>query len=156
MQEKRIVRFMGTDLDGRLPVERALRKIKGIKFMLSKAICISANIDSRKKMGLLSDEELRNLENAIKNPKLPSWLLNRRRDRETGEDLHLVGSQLDLKKMEDISFLKKIRAYRGIRHELGLPVRGQRTRSSFRTQRTVGVSRKKALTAKKESEKSEK
>jgi small subunit ribosomal protein S13 len=45
---------------------------------------------------------------------------------------------------EDLNRLRKTRSYRGIRHELGLPVRGQRTKSSFRTGRTIGVSRKKA------------
>jgi hypothetical protein len=40
-----------------------------------------------------------------------------------------------------------MRAYKGVRHELGQPVRGQRTRSSFRTQKTVGVARKKVVAA---------
>jgi small subunit ribosomal protein S13 len=39
--------------------------------------------------------------------------------------------------------LKKIRAYRGLRHERGLKVRGQRTKSTGRRGSTVGVSRKK-------------
>ncbi|HDD46536.1 MAG TPA: 30S ribosomal protein S13, partial [Candidatus Aenigmarchaeota archaeon] len=42
----------------------------------------------------------------------------------------------------DINFMKKIKTYKGIRHALGLPVRGQRTRSSFRKGRTIGVKRK--------------
>ncbi len=44
--------------------------------------------------------------------------------------------------------MRKIRCYKGIRHETGQPVRGQRTRSSFRTQKTVGVVKKKAQPAK--------
>jgi small subunit ribosomal protein S13 len=44
----------------------------------------------------------------------------------------------------DINELKRIKCYRGIRHAAKLPVRGQRTRGSFRTGKTVGVSRKKA------------
>ena len=70
-------------------------------------------------------------------------MLNRRKDPVTGEDMHLSESDLTMGVRQDIEFLKKIRAYRGIRHELGLPVRGQRTRSSFRKGRTVGVQRKK-------------
>lgn len=79
----------------------------------------------------------------------PSWLLNRRKDVETGENSHLSGVALDLKKREDINRLRKIKSYKGFRHELGLPVRGQRTRSSFRRNKTVGVSKKKAMEAKK-------
>jgi len=73
--------------------------------------------------------------------------VNHRKYIETGKDLHVVGSELDLKKREDINFLKRMRAYRGVRHEFGLPVRGQRTRSSFRTQKTVGVAKKKVIAA---------
>ena len=75
---------------------------------------------------------------------------NRRKDLYTGKDLHLIGSEIDLIKREDINLLKKIRAYRGIRHEKGLPVRGQRTRSHKRTGLTVGVIRKKEMAKKKE------
>lgn len=40
-----------------------------------------------------------------------------------------------------------MRAYRGVRHQHGLPVRGQRTRGSFRKNKTVGVQKKKAMAA---------
>jgi small subunit ribosomal protein S13 len=112
--------------------------------MFSRAICTVSGIDPDKKMGSLDEDELKNLENCIKTAELPKWLLNRRKDRETGENTHIVGSSLDLKIREDVNLLKSIRSYRGIRHELGQPVRGQRTRSSFRTQRTVGVAKKAA------------
>jgi small subunit ribosomal protein S13 len=142
---KRIVRLLATDLDGELNVGRALKKIKGIGFVFSRAICTISGIAPEKKIGTLSEEELKKLEDCIKNPaELPKWLLNRRKDWESGIDAHLVGSSLDLRKREDINLLKRIRSYRGIRHELGLPVRGQRTRSSFRTQKTVGVTKKTA------------
>ena len=53
----------------------------------------------------------------------------------------------------DIDKLKKIRCYRGVRHMQGLPVRGQRTRSSFRKSgKTVGVSREKAARTKQKKE----
>ena len=69
--------------------------------------------------------------------------MNRRKDCYTGKDLHLIGADIDLTKREDINRLKKIRAYRGIRHELGLPVRGQRTRANGRRGLALGVSRRR-------------
>ena len=148
MAVKKIVRLLATDLDGELTVRRALRRVKGIGFMFSRAICKISGVDPEKKIGSLNEEELKKLENCVKNPtaegNFPKWLLNRRKDMESGKYIHLVGSALDLRTREDINLLKRIRSYKGIRHELGLPVRGQRTRSSFRTQRTVGVTKKTA------------
>ncbi len=145
---RRIVRFLSTDLDGNMSVYTALRKIKGISHMFSNAICMSTGVDAKKKLGTLNESDLKILENAIKNPSfLPSWMLNRRKDIEAGKDAHLIGSNLDLVRREDINFMKRIRSYKGVRHELGQPVRGQRTRSSFRTQKSVGVSKKGAKQA---------
>jgi small subunit ribosomal protein S13 len=62
-------------------------------------------------------------------------VLNRRIDFETGEKGHLTGSDLDLKKEFDIKRLKKIKSYKGLRHNVGLPVRGQRTKANFRRNR---------------------
>jgi small subunit ribosomal protein S13 len=145
---KRIVRIMSTDIDGTMPLERALRKIKGISFMFARSVCIATNADGKKKIGLMADQEIKNIEEFIKQPKLPAWMLNRRKDPETGLDGHLTMSNLDLKRREDINLMKRIRSYKGIRHESGQPVRGQRTRSTFRTQKTVGVAKKKAMPAK--------
>jgi small subunit ribosomal protein S13 len=160
-EPKRIVRLLATDIDGRLPVERALRRVRGVGFMFSRAVCLSSGIEPSRKLGLLEDAELKSIEENFRNlaqgkTDLPKWMLNRRRDPESGENIHLFGSTLDLRKREDINVMKRIRAYRGIRHELGLPVRGQRTRSSFRSQKTVGVSRKKAMAARKAAPKEEK
>ena len=142
-ETKRIVRIMTTDIDGSLNVERALRRVKGVSFMFSKSVCTALGLDPRKKVGNLGESEIKAIEGFIKAPQLPAWMLNRRKDPETGETTHLTMSALDLKKRDDINLLRKMRAYKGIRHELGQPVRGQRTRSSFRTSKSVGVSRKR-------------
>jgi len=60
-----------------------------------------------------------------------------------GEDVHLTGHDLDFAVKGDIDNEKKSRSYRGVRHSLGLTVRGQRTRTSGRTGQTIGVKRKK-------------
>ena len=139
------VRILDTDIPSNKNVYIGLTKIKGISFTLSNAICNYLGINKFKKMKELSEDELKKLNeipSIIKN--LPSWLYNRRKDRETGHDLHLFGSKLDLTKEFDIRRLKKIKAYRGVRHSLGLPVRGQRTKSHFRKGMAVGVQKSKS------------
>ncbi|MEM7816322.1 MAG: 30S ribosomal protein S13 [Candidatus Aenigmatarchaeota archaeon] len=156
--ERGIVRIVGFDIDASLSVINGLRRIKGISFMFANAICKKLGINPRMKIGDLSEEKIKEMENFIKNPKdIPSWILNRRKDLTTGKDFHLVGGDLDLKIKGDIEFLKKIRSYRGIRHEMGLPVRGQRTGGkSFRKGKTMGVVRKKQQPQSAKKEKSEK
>ncbi len=78
------------------------------------------------------------------NYNIPSHMFNRRSDPQTGENKHLIGSELRFAIKSDVDLLRKTRSYKGIRHELGLPVRGQRTRSSFRKGAIVGVIKKKA------------
>jgi len=143
--EGKIIRLAETNLDGGKRVEVALRSIKGVSFMYSNAVAKACGFFG-KKLQDLSESDLKKLEDALSNPQsvgIPSWLYNRRRDPKTGEDFHNVASQLEFTTKIDINELKKIKCYRGVRHILGLPVRGQRTRSSFRKGRTVGVSRKK-------------
>ena len=79
----------------------------------------------------------------MKDPKLPTYILNRRMDMDSGEDKHLLGSDLDLQKEFDIKRLKKIKSYKGYRHMSNLPLRGQRTRSNFRKNRAKGAGIKK-------------
>ncbi len=141
---KYIVRIAATDIDGNKPTRYALTTIKGINFMVANAIINYTGIDGRKRIGYLLEEEIEKISKAIENINdwLPPWLKNRRKDLLTGKDRHLIGTDIDLVKREDINLLKKIRCYRGIRHEKGLPVRGQRTRSNKRKGLTVGVIKK--------------
>ncbi|MBI1978554.1 MAG: 30S ribosomal protein S13 [Candidatus Aenigmarchaeota archaeon] len=144
-----IIRVAGTDLDGGKPVVRALRKIRGIGVAASMAICLASKLAPNRKLGDLTESEIGTLESAIKNPinfGIPPFLVNRRKDRETGLDMHLTSSDLDIAKKFDIQRYINLKTYKGWRHMLGQPVRGQRTRSTFRvTGRTVGVLKKVAL-----------
>jgi SSU ribosomal protein S13P len=70
-------------------------------------------------------------------------MANRPKDVYTGEDKHLIGTDVTLTRDEDVNMMRKIRCYRGIRHETGQKVRGQRTKSTGRTGITVGVSKKR-------------
>ncbi len=142
-----LVRIAGVEVDGTKQTYHALTKIKGVSWMFANAVVKALNLDPTKPIGAWDEETLEKIEDCIKNPwkyGIPSWLYNRRRDPRTGKDMHLVTADLELVKKQDIDFMKKIRCYRGIRHALGLKVRGQRTRSTGRKGRTVGVSRKKA------------
>jgi small subunit ribosomal protein S13 len=149
-----IVRLVEVDIPGEKKIRNALLHVKGIGHSLAKAIPLAAGLDPEIMIGSLNDEQLKKLEDVIKNPlkyNIPYHMLNRRFDPITGEHKHLTGSELVFTVKSDIDLMKKIRSYKGIRHELGLPVRGQRTRTSFRKGMIVGVSRKKEKKKKKSS-----
>lgn len=138
-----LVRIMMTDIPGNKNVYAGLIRVKGISWSLSNAICKKLGIDKNRKISSLSQEEIKRLEKFTENPDLPVFIINRRFDRDTGKNLHIFGSDLDLLKEFDIKRLKQIRSYRGLRHASGQPVRGQRTKSHFRKNRVVGVMKKK-------------
>lgn len=142
-QFKSIVRVLNTDIDGNKKTFMALKKIKGISFIFSNAICNHLDIDKNSKIGSLSGEEIKKIENLVEDPKeLPKWLLNRRNDVETGKNMHVTTGKLKLSLEFDLKRLKKVKSYRGLRHAWGLPVRGQRTRSNFRKGKSIGVVKK--------------
>jgi small subunit ribosomal protein S13 len=143
---KYIVRVANADLDGTRTVEFALTGIKGIGVRVSKILSRKAEVDPHAIMGYLPPEQVDRLRNVVDNfeSNVPVWMLNRRKDVYTGENRHLTGVDLTLGVNEDINLMKKMRSYKGIRHERGQKVRGQRTKSTGRTGATVGVVRKKA------------
>ncbi|MDD3041691.1 MAG: 30S ribosomal protein S13 [Methanosarcinaceae archaeon] len=142
---RHLVRIMNTDLQGAKPVQYALTGLPGVGRRTAKIVAKSAGVNPNAVLGYLSDEEVSKIDDAIGNFEaiMPTWMLNRQKDPLTGKDSHLLGTDIILTFREDINNLKKIRAYRGLRHERGLKVRGQRTKSSGRRGSTVGVSRKK-------------
>ncbi len=151
---KEIIRVAGTDLDGNKMLYLALRKIKGVDFMFSNALIKALNMNPKMRAGDLSDKDVETLEDAMKNPlkyNIPAFLINRRKDYDTGEDKHLVSSDLQLTNDMDLRRLKKIKTWRGVRHSQNLPVRGQRTKAGYtrppikrhRREMVVGVKRRK-------------
>ncbi len=103
-----------------------------------------AGVDPAVKIGSLSDEDVKKLEQFVTTyvEYAPEWAINRQLDYETGADMHLIGNELELTRKDDINRMKMIRCYRGIRHETHHKVRGQRTRSNGRHGLTMGVSKK--------------
>lgn len=146
---KYFVRIANTDLDGNKFIGNALKKIKGVGFMFSNMVCNIAGVDKTIKVGYLDDEIIKKLDDILNNPSkynAPNWMLNRRKNYEDGKDYHAITGNLSFAEENDIKMMKKIRSYRGVRHGLGLPVRGQRTKSNFRKNKgkvSLGVTKKK-------------
>jgi small subunit ribosomal protein S13 len=143
---RHIIRIAETDLDGSQKVAQALTGIKGIGISLASTVVKRANISSEARLGFLSDIEIARIRDIIDKPQkhgMPNWLLNRQKDSDTGKDLHLTGSDLTLQIKSDIDEMKKIKSWRGFRHAHGLKLRGQRTRTTGRSGKAIGVKKKR-------------
>lgn len=139
-----LIRILGYDLPGSKNIYSALTRIKGISWAISNAICIKLNYSRKTKISELSKDDIAKIENFLKNITLPDYMKNRRTDPETGATTHKYGTDLDIARDFDIKRMKKIKSYKGIRHNSKQPVRGQRTRSHFRSKgRATGMGIKK-------------
>ena len=74
---------------------------------------------------------------------IPKWFLNRQRCIKDGTYSQLYSNMVDTRLREDLERMKKVRNHRGLRHFWGLKVRGQKTKSTGRTGKTLGVTKKK-------------
>jgi small subunit ribosomal protein S13 len=140
-----IVRIANSDIDGHKRTVVGIQSIKGVGKRVAQIVVRKAEIDPAVKIGSLPDEKVKELENFVLTyvEYVPSWVINRQLDYETGADMHLFGNDLDIIRKDDINRMKMIRCYRGIRHETRQKVRGQRMRSNGRKGLTLGVSKKK-------------
>ncbi|PSQ65022.1 MAG: 30S ribosomal protein S13 [Halobacteriales archaeon SW_9_67_24] len=119
------VRIGQTDLDGTKSVERALTGMNGVGRR-------TARIDDD-----AVDSIIEHVEGFAED--VPAWLTNRPADYFTGETTHEVGNDLSLTRQQDINRMQMISSYKGVRHERGQKVRGQRTKSTGRSEGTIGV-----------------
>jgi small subunit ribosomal protein S13 len=157
---RHIVRIADTDLEGRRSVQYALTGIIGISRRLAKVVSANAGLDPMATLGYLTDADIERLQSSVdKIPTvIPYWMMNKQNDFLTGEDRHVIGIDVMMSLNEDLNLMKKMRSYKGVRHEKGLRVRGQRTRSTGRKGRVVGVTRASIAATKaaaKEGEKTE-
>ena len=123
-----MARVAGVDLPPNKRAAIGLTYIYGIGRSRSQKILEEANVDLNAKIRDLSEEELNRIRGVID------------RQGEVEGDLR-KRIQLDIKRLMDIG------CYRGLRHRLGLPVRGQRTHTNARTRkgpRRMTVAKKKA------------
>jgi small subunit ribosomal protein S13 len=136
---------MSTDVPGTLKASYAIAQIKGVSLSLSNAVLKKAEVNPDLRVGFLTDSDISKIENVIRDPakyNLPTWLFNRRKDSETGKDMHLLSADLALRTKMDIDDAKNIRSWRGYRHAYGLKVRGQRTKTTGRAGKALGVKKK--------------
>ncbi|MFW9938933.1 MAG: 30S ribosomal protein S13 [Candidatus Thorarchaeota archaeon] len=150
-REKVFFRKLRTQVDGNAKVEYGLTQIRGIGRRLSQAIVKIAEVNPDMRIGAIPEKDLNKLEEIILNPianGVPAWMVNRKKDLRTGENLHILGNQLEITVKRDVDRMKRIKSYKGVRHHLGLKVRGQRTKSTGRHGLVVGVLRRKLKTKK--------
>ena len=109
-------RIVGVDIPNEKAIWIALTYVYGIGRQTSEDILREAKIDKNTKAGKLTEDELSRITQII--------------DRNC-----IVGGQLRRQITQNISRLRDINCYRGLRHRKGLPVRGQRTRTNARTRK---------------------
>ena len=127
-----MARIVGVEIPNEKRVEAALTYIFGIGPSTSKKILAATKINPEVRVKDLKDSDLHKLYEYI-DTNIPTE------------------GQVKQKTFLAIKRLKDIRCYRGIRHKLGLPVRGQNTRSNCRTRkgRAIAVGGLKIKLAKK-------
>lgn len=123
-----MARIAGVDLPRDKRIEIALTYIYGIGLTLSKEILAATGINPDTRTRDLTEEEVSKL-------------------REIIDKSYRVEGDLRREESLNIKRLIEIGSYRGRRHRMGLPVRGQRTKTNARTRkgpkRTVGAKKKK-------------
>ena len=121
-------RLLGVDIPNRKKVEFSLRYIYGVGPTRAKEILDAVDIDPDRRTQELTEQELSLISNYIIDNKI------------------MVEGDLRRNVTNNLKRLQSIRCYRGLRHQRGLPVRGQRTITNARTRKggrkTVGVVRK--------------
>jgi small subunit ribosomal protein S13 len=156
-----ILRIVNTDINGENNIVQGLTQIKGIGRHMATFIADTAGVDRKLKFGNLPEPEIEKLKEVIENidEYAPAWMLNYQKDVYTGDNMHLISTDVQIRLRDDINMMKMIRSYRGVRHELGLKVRGQRSSSNGRKGLALGVSKRReapAATGKKEETKEKK
>jgi small subunit ribosomal protein S13 len=144
-----IVRFAGVDLDGRRSTVLALSGVRGIGPRIAETTVRLAGINAAEMIGNLPEATVDGLEELVHElpAKVPAWMVNHKTDRTTGDTAHLIGGDLETGIRDDMNQMRMIRSYKGVRHERGQKVRGQRTRSNGRTGMAAGVLKKEAKAA---------
>lgn len=110
-----MARFVGVEIPDEKKIKVSLTYIYGIGESKSLEVLKRANIDPEKRLKDITGQEVSRL-------------------REILEGMKLEG-ELRQVKNRNIKRLQDIKSYRGIRHKLGLPVRGQRTRHNAHTRK---------------------
>lgn len=139
---RHIVRIIGKDIPGDKKLLVGLTQIKGVGKNFANAIIRALDLNPEGHIGFLTESQVEVIEKSLRDTSsvnFPAWLLNRRKDLETGKTVHLITSDIDFTVRNDIEREKQVSSWRGFRHMYGLKVRGQRTRTTGRKGASVGV-----------------
>ena len=139
---RHIVRIAGKDVPGAKKMIIGVSQVRGIGYNFAKSILDVLKIDQNSNIGFLTESQVEQIEKVMKDPSsinIPSWFLNRRKDMDSGANLHLITSDIEFNVRNDIEREKNTSSWRGFRHTYGLKVRGQRTRTTGRKGGAVGV-----------------
>lgn len=115
-----MARIVGVEIPNEKRVEIALTYIHGIGLSTAQQILEATNVSPNTRVKALSDAEVRRLYEYIE------------------KNIPTEG-QVKQKVFQAVKRLKDIKSYRGTRHKLGLPVRGQNTRGNSRTRKGKGI-----------------
>ena len=135
------VRIGKTDLDGTKTVERSLSEMDGIGRRAARIIADRAGVDRMAVFGRLEEETIEEVVSVVESyaEEVPEWMTNHQRSFFSGETTHEIGTELDMTRRKDINRMQMIDSYKGVRHKRGQKVRGQRTKSTGRSEGTIGV-----------------
>ena len=139
---RHIVRIAGKDILGAKKTIIGISQVKGMGYSFAKSILDILKINPNSNVGFLTESQVEEIEKAMRNPSsvnIPPWFLNRRKDMDSGNNLHLITSDIDFNVRNDVEREKGMNSWRGFRHTYGLKVRGQRTRTTGRKGGAVGV-----------------
>ena len=109
-------RLLGVDIPNDRKIVISLTYLYGIGNQTARDLCHKAGVDENKRARDLTDEEVSSINSIIE------------RD-------YIVEGPLRRQVAQNINRLRDIKCYRGIRHRVGLPVRGQRTKTNARTRK---------------------
>ena len=109
-------RLLGVDIPNDKPTAISLTYLYGVGPSIARDLCFKAGVDADKRARDLAEDEIGRL----------AALLERD---------YIVEGPLRRQLQQNVNRLKDIKSYRGLRHRLGLPVRGQRTRTNARTRK---------------------
>lgn len=144
-----IVRIAGKDIKGQTPIKSALLRVRGFGHttakLASEVISREMGIAPDTKVGTFSDEQIERIDailGSMHKHGVPKFLLNRQKDFDSGEDMHVIMNDLIFAIRQDIEREKKLYTWRGYRHAYGQKVRGQRTKNTGRHGMALGVLRK--------------
>lgn len=149
-----IVRIAGKDVKGEISLKRALLSVTGIGHTMARTAASVVHkelgIDPNQQVGEYTEDQVEKIDKilfSLQDHNVPSFLLNRSKDFNSGNNRHVIMNDLVFEVTQDVDREKKLYTWKGYRHAYGQKVRGQKTRNTGRSGMAVGVMRKSIIAA---------